>query len=69
LKALKSGPKSRAEAQDSLSLIGLANFRKRYLEPSMKLGLVGMTIPDKPHSPIQRYGITSLGLEVLKQAR
>ena len=68
LTALRPGPKSRTEAQESLSLIAQSNFRHRYLEPSLKLGLVEMTIPDKPHSRNQRYRLTPLGLEVLKKA-
>ena len=68
LRALQTGPLSRSEAQSALNLSGEANFRVRYLEPSLRLGFVGMTIPDKPSSPNQRYRIKPLGLEVLKKA-
>ena len=41
-----------------LELLGLKSketFRKNYLNPAIKGGLVAMTIPDKPNSRNQRY--------------
>ena len=44
---------------DSLiAAVGLqskSSFRKHYLQPAMQLGLVSMTLPDKPKSKNQRY--------------
>jgi ATP-dependent DNA helicase RecG len=69
LKAIQRGPMTRTGAQAALGLSGQANFRDRYLEPALRLGLVEMTIPDKPRSSKQRYRITPRGLGVLKKTK
>ena len=41
-----------------MELLGLKSketLRKNYLNPAMELGLVRMTLPDKPNSKNQRY--------------
>ncbi len=41
-----------------VELLGLKSketFRKNDINPAMDLGLVGMTLPDKPNSRNQRY--------------
>ncbi|WP_423827245.1 Fic family protein [Sharpea porci] len=41
-----------------VELLGLKSketFRKNYINPAMDLGLVRMTLPDKPNSRKQRY--------------
>ena len=41
-----------------LSMLGLSskeNLRKHYIDPALELGLIEMTIPDKPNSKNQRY--------------
>ena len=41
-----------------MELLGLKSketLRKNYLNPAMKLGLIRMTVPDKPNSRNQRY--------------
>ena len=43
------------ELMDRLGLKHRPTFRKNYLLPSMELGLVEMTIPDKPNSSRQKY--------------
>ena len=53
------------EIQKALGLKGQANFRDRYLRPSMALGVVEMTIPDKPNSRFQRYRITEKGRQLI----
>lgn len=40
---------------DTLKLKSKETFRKNYLNPAMELGLVRMTLPDKPNSRNQRY--------------
>ena len=45
-------------SRDIMALLGLKSkdtLRKNYLNPAMGLGLVKMTIPDKPNSRNQRY--------------
>ena len=36
-------------------------MRLPYLKPALKQGLIEMTIPDKPNSPLQKYRLTALG--------
>ena len=40
---------------DLLGLKSKETFRKNYINPAMDLGLVRMTLPDKPNSRNQRY--------------
>jgi ATP-dependent DNA helicase RecG len=58
---------SRKQLQDALGLKGEENFRKLYLQPAMKSGLVEMTIPDKPRSSKQKYRLTNAGKRFLEQ--
>lgn len=46
---------SAKELMERLSLKHRPTFRKNYLDPAIKLGLIEMTIPDKPKSSKQRY--------------
>ncbi len=43
------------DIQNLLKLSDRANFRKKYLDPAIKLGLIEIEFPDKPTSRIQRY--------------
>ena len=52
---LKDGDKSVVEMMERLGLKDRHNFNERYLQPALSLGLVEMTIPDKPNSRLQRY--------------
>lgn len=45
------------EIQALLNLSDRANFRKNYLDPAIKLGLILIEFPDKPTSRNQRYKI------------
>ncbi|MBM3178282.1 MAG: hypothetical protein FJZ78_09770 [Bacteroidetes bacterium] len=54
---------SRAEIQRRLKLIDKRNFLKNYLLPALNLGLIEMTVPEKPKSSRQRYRLTTLGAE------
>jgi Fic family protein len=49
------GEMSRDELQSALSLKDRKSFRQRYLLPALELGLIEMTIPDKPNSSLQKY--------------
>ena len=61
------GEMKRQEMQAALGLKHEDHFRDAYLVPSLKAGVVEMTIPDKPRSSKQRYRITRLGIETLKR--
>ena len=59
------GEMKRLEIQAALGLKHEDHFRETYLLPALNLGLIEMTIPDKPRSPKQRYRITKLGNNIL----
>nr|WP_157493049.1 hypothetical protein [Desulfonatronovibrio magnus] len=52
--------------QQALNLKHEDHFRKVYLTPTIKAGLVEMTIPDKPKSSRQKYRLTQKGMILLK---
>ena len=53
-----TGIHSRSELQERLELTDRKNFRINYLNPSIEIGLVSLTIPDKPTSHKQEYYLT-----------
>jgi predicted transcriptional regulator len=65
LNAIK-GEMKRWEIQAALGLKHEDHFRKAYLVPALKAGLIEMTIPDKPRSSNQKYRLTDKGQNVLK---
>lgn len=52
---------TRQGLQVALGLADREHFRKAYLVPALELGLLEMTLPDKPNSGNQRYRLTALG--------
>lgn len=48
-------PYTSNDIMDRLGLKSKETLRKNYLNPAMELGLIRMTIPDKPNSKNQRY--------------
>lgn len=54
-------PLARHELQSRLSLKDRESFRERYLKPALDLGLIEMTLPDKPNSRLQQYRLTDQG--------
>ena len=61
------GETSRQQMQESLGLKHVRHFREAYLEPTMRAGLIEMTIPDKPRSSKQRYRLTPAGRRYLRR--
>jgi ATP-dependent DNA helicase RecG len=59
-------PISRAELQKALALSDREHFSKEYLQPAIAVGLIEMTIPDKPRSSKQKYRLTTLAKAVLE---
>lgn len=54
---------------DLMNIFGRSSrtkFRRKHIEPLIKMGLMEMTIPDKPRSSKQRYCITELGKKYLE---
>jgi len=48
-------PYSAAAIMERLGIKSRETFRKNYLNPALKLGLVIRTIPNKPNNKNQRY--------------
>ena len=51
----KDIPMSANEIMEKLQLKSKETFRKNYINPAIKEGLINLTIPDKPTSKNQRY--------------
>jgi ATP-dependent DNA helicase RecG len=56
-----TGEHARKELQKMLSLKNADHFRKSYVLPAIKAGLVEMTLPNKPNSRLQKYRLTEAG--------
>lgn len=71
VKALKKQQKAlnREELQHALALNDRKSFRERYLKPALAMGLIEMTLPDKPNSRLQQYQLTALGQQLAKEVR
>ncbi|WP_276672670.1 Fic family protein [Chlorobium limicola] len=59
------GEMKRSEIQERLGLKHEEHFRKSYLLPALELGVIEMTIPDKPTSRLQKYRLTKKGLHLM----
>ena len=57
------------QLRQALNLTHKGHFRRAYLQPALKSGLVEMTIPDKPTSRNQRYRLTPRGQKHLRRKR
>ena len=62
-------PMTRRELQGALRLKGDDNFRRLYLVPALKAGLIEMTIPDKPKSRLQKYRLSAAGVALVGSLR
>ncbi len=54
------------ELQQALELKDRKSFRKRYVQPALEIGLIEMTIPNKPNSRLQQYRLTELGQKLVE---
>ena len=48
------GELSRQEIQDKLDLAARKNLKERYINPTLEIKFIEMTIPDKPNTPAQK---------------
>jgi ATP-dependent DNA helicase RecG len=64
-----TGEMTRGEIQKKLSLKDEKHFREYYQQVAVKLGLIEMTIPDKPRSRLQKYRLTATGEKLLKELK
>jgi Fic family protein len=55
------GDMSRGELQSALGLRDRKSFRERYLKPALEEGMIEMTLPGNPNSPLQKYRLTNTG--------
>lgn len=62
-----TGEMTRGEIQKALDLRDEKHFREHYQQVAVKLGLIAMTIPDKPRSRLQKYRLTEKGRTMLKK--
>jgi ATP-dependent DNA helicase RecG len=51
-----------------LNLRERGTFFRNYIQPALKLGLIEMTIPDKPNSRLQKYRLTEKGKDLKSEA-
>jgi hypothetical protein len=51
----------RDEVQRILEFKDRTSFRERYLKPALQVGLIELTIPDKPNSRLQKYRLMNAG--------
>ncbi|MCD4698870.1 MAG: hypothetical protein K8S16_21775 [Bacteroidales bacterium] len=61
------GEMMRSEIMAKLGLKDEKHFREYYQQVCIELGLIEMTIPNKPRSSKQKYRLTEKGLEVKKE--
>ena len=62
-----TGEMTRQQLKEGLGLKDDEHFRKAYLLPALDVGLIEMTIPDKPRSSKQKYRLTDKGRKRLAQ--
>lgn len=60
-----NGEMKRLEIQERLGLRHEEHFRKAYMLPVLELGVIEMTIPDKPTRHFQKYRLTKKGLQLM----
>ena len=61
LQSIKGKPLSRKEIFSAIGITGDSRSFKRNIEPLITLGLIEMTVPEKPNSKLQKYKLTKKG--------
>ena len=56
---------NRQALQDAMGLKDAEHFRKSYLLPALEVGVIEMTIPDKPRSSKQQYRRSAISQQIL----
>jgi len=64
IKTIGNTPVSRTDLMNKIDIKDRVSFRLNYLQPSIELGLIEMTLPDKPTSGKQKYILTPKGLKL-----
>lgn len=62
-------PQALAELMEPSGRTDRTKFRDQVIHPLLEAGLLGMTIPDKPRSPNQKYQTTDAGRAALENVR
>ena len=60
-----SEPRSFAELMSFMDVTDRTKFRRKYIHPLLKAGILEQTIPDKPNSRNQKYQLTIKGIELI----
>ena len=60
-------PTSVVELMQAAKQTNRTRFKKKYLDPLMKMGILAMTQPDSPKSPTQKYYLTEMGKALLNE--
>ena len=63
---LAFGLKSRVELLTGISLYNKTGNFNNYIKPLLDIGIIEMTLPDKPNSRFQKYRLTENGKKLLK---
>ncbi|NDV44985.1 Fic family protein [Flagellimonas sediminis] len=61
IQAMNSDEYSRAEIMELVGVKHRPTFLYNYLQPAIELGIIELTIPDKPNSSKQKYKLTQKG--------
>ena len=61
LLSVLEGEMTRAEIMKLMSLKDNKHFREKYQQVALSMGVIEMTIPDKPRSSKQKYRLTDIG--------
>ena len=66
LQSIKDKALSRREIFSAIGMNSDSRSFKRNIEPLLSLGLIEMTVPDKPNSKLQKYRLTNKGLRAIR---